>query len=49
MVQTGHLFAPLPEVIRDDMAFIDRPALLPPRLGDPEDAKRASSPTTTVS
>jgi ATP-dependent Lon protease len=24
MVQTGHLFAPLPEVIRDDMAFIDR-------------------------
>jgi ATP-dependent Lon protease len=24
MVQTGHLFAPLPETIRDDMAFIDR-------------------------
>jgi ATP-dependent Lon protease len=24
MVQTGHLFAPLPEVVRDDMAFIDR-------------------------
>lgn len=24
MVQTGHLFAPLPNVIRDDMAFIDR-------------------------
>ena len=24
MVQTGHLFAPLPEVIRNDMAFIDR-------------------------
>lgn len=24
MVQMGHLFAPLPEVIRDDMAFIDR-------------------------
>ncbi|MDH5492932.1 MAG: protease Lon-related BREX system protein BrxL, partial [Myxococcales bacterium] len=24
MVQTGHLFAPMPEVIRDDMAFIDR-------------------------
>jgi ATP-dependent Lon protease len=24
MVQTGHLFAPLPDVIRDDMAFIDR-------------------------
>jgi len=24
MVQSGHLFAPLPEVIRDDMAFIDR-------------------------
>lgn len=24
MVQTGHLFAPMPEIIRDDMAFIDR-------------------------
>ncbi len=24
MVQTGHLFAPLPDVIRNDMAFIDR-------------------------
>jgi ATP-dependent Lon protease len=24
MVQTGHLFSPMPEVIRDDMAFIDR-------------------------
>lgn len=24
MVQTGHLFAPMPEVIRNDMAFIDR-------------------------
>jgi ATP-dependent Lon protease len=24
MVQTGHLFAPMPEVIRDDMAFLDR-------------------------
>lgn len=24
MVQTGHLFEPLPDVIRDDMAFIDR-------------------------
>jgi len=24
MVQTGHLFAPMPETIRDDMAFIDR-------------------------
>src|SRR5450631_668876 len=24
MVQTGHLFAPMPEVIRDDMAFMDR-------------------------
>src|SRR4051812_11581872 len=24
MVQTGHLFAPMPLVIRDDMAFIDR-------------------------
>ena len=24
MVQTGHLFAPMPNVIRDDMAFIDR-------------------------
>ncbi|MBF0374722.1 MAG: protease Lon-related BREX system protein BrxL, partial [Alphaproteobacteria bacterium] len=24
MVRTGHLFAPLPPVIRDDMAFIDR-------------------------
>jgi ATP-dependent Lon protease len=24
MVQTGHLFAPLPDVIREDMAFIDR-------------------------
>ena len=24
MVQTGHLFEPMPEVIRDDMAFIDR-------------------------
>ena len=24
MVQTGHLFAPMPQVIRDDMAFIDR-------------------------
>ena len=24
MVQTGHLFAPMPEVVRDDMAFLDR-------------------------
>jgi ATP-dependent Lon protease len=24
MVQTGHLFAPMPDMIRDDMAFIDR-------------------------
>ena len=24
MVQTGHLFAPMPDVVRDDMAFIDR-------------------------
>ena len=24
MVQTGHLFAPLPDIIHDDMAFIDR-------------------------
>ncbi|MDM8516749.1 protease Lon-related BREX system protein BrxL [Desulfobacterales bacterium HSG16] len=24
MVQTGHLFEPLPDIIRDDMAFIDR-------------------------
>ncbi len=24
MVRTGHLFAPMPDVIRDDMAFIDR-------------------------
>jgi ATP-dependent Lon protease len=24
MVQTGHLFAPMPDVIREDMAFIDR-------------------------
>jgi ATP-dependent Lon protease len=24
MVQIGHLFAPMPDVIRDDMAFIDR-------------------------
>src|SRR5690606_18830363 len=24
MVRTGHLFAPMPEIIRDDMAFIDR-------------------------
>lgn len=24
MVQTGHLFAPMPAIIRDDMAFIDR-------------------------
>ncbi|MCP4888320.1 protease Lon-related BREX system protein BrxL [bacterium] len=24
MVQRGHLFAPMPDVIRDDMAFIDR-------------------------
>ena len=24
MVETGHLFAPMPDIIRDDMAFIDR-------------------------
>jgi len=24
MVQTGHLFAPMPDIIRDDMAFVDR-------------------------
>jgi ATP-dependent Lon protease len=24
MVQSGHLFAPMPDIIRDDMAFIDR-------------------------
>jgi ATP-dependent Lon protease len=24
MVQIGHLFAPMPDIIRDDMAYIDR-------------------------
>jgi ATP-dependent Lon protease len=24
MVQTGHLFAPMPEIIPDGLAFIDR-------------------------
>src|SRR3984893_3528597 len=24
MVQTGHLFAPMPDIVRDDMAFIDQ-------------------------
>ena len=41
MVQTGHLFAPLPDVIRDDMAFIDRLHFYLPGLGSAEDAQRA--------
>jgi ATP-dependent Lon protease len=40
MVQTGHLFAPMPDIIRDDMAFIDRLHFYLPGLGDPEDAER---------
>ena len=38
MVQIGHLFAPMPDIIRDDMAFIDRlhfylPGWEVPKLG----------------
>ena len=39
MVQTGHLFSPMPDIIRDDMAFIDRmhfylPGWEIPKLGN---------------
>jgi len=48
MVRSSHLFAPMPDVIREDMAFIDRlhytsPAGKSPRCGS------SSSPTTTDS
>jgi ATP-dependent Lon protease len=36
MVQTGHLFAPMPDVIRDDMAFIDRLHFYLPRWEIPK-------------
>src|SRR5437773_3962749 len=36
MVQTGHLFAPMPDVIRDDMAFIDRLHFYLPGWGIPK-------------
>ena len=39
MVQSGHLFEPMPEVIRDDMAFIDRLHFYLPGMGNSEDAK----------
>ncbi len=40
MVQTGHLFEPMPTVIRDDMAFIDRLHFYLPGWENPEDAER---------
>ena len=46
MVQTGHLFA-LPDVVRDDMAFIDR--LHCYRAGRCRRCATSASPTTTAS
>ena len=40
MVRSSHLFVPMPDVIREDMAFLDRHPLLHPRLGNPQDAGR---------
>jgi uncharacterized protein (TIGR02688 family) len=48
MVQTGHLFAPMPDVIRDDMAFIDRCTSTSP-AGRCRRCGTSSSPTTTAS
>ena len=48
MVQTGHLFAPMPDVIRDDMAFIDRLHFYLP-AGRSRRCGTSSSPTTTAS
>ena len=39
MVQTGHLFAPMPDIIRDDMAFFDRLHFYLPGWEIPEDAE----------
>lgn len=48
MVQSGHLFAPMPDVIRDDMAFIDR-CIPIYRAGKSRRCATSSSPTTTAS
>jgi predicted ATP-dependent Lon-type protease len=48
MVQTGHLFAPMPDVIRDDMAFIDRLHFYLP-AGKCRRCATSTSPTTTAS
>ena len=41
MVQIGHLFAPMPDIIRDDMAFIDRLHFYLPGWEIPKNAKRS--------
>ena len=33
MVRSSHLFMPMPDVIREDMAFLDRIHFYIPRLG----------------
>ena len=48
MVQTGHLFEPMPTVIRDDMAFIDRLHFYLPG-GKSRRCGTTSSPITTAS
>ena len=40
MVRSSHLFAPLPDVIREDMGLPRSPPLLHSWLGDPQDAGR---------
>ena len=48
MVQTGHLFAPMPDTIRDDMAFIDRIHFYLPGWEVPK-MRNETSPITTGS
>ena len=49
MVQTGHLFPPMPDVIRDDMAFIDRLHFYLPGWEVPKMHNESTSPITTGS
>ncbi len=46
MVQSSHLFEPMPDVIRDDMAFIDRLHFYLPG-GRCQNCKNQCSPTIT--
>jgi ATP-dependent Lon protease len=49
MVQTGHLFAPMPDIVRDDMAFIAIGSIFISRAGRSRRCAMICSPTITGS